>query len=84
VGCIRWPYVILNYSSTQELSQQQEVFYVTERAVFKLTELGVKLREIAQGVDMQKNILEQMDFTPLMPQPLEVMDSHIFLDAGHG
>ena len=60
------------------------MLYVTERAVFKLTELEVELQEIAPGVDMQQDILEQMDFTPLMPQPPAVMDSHIFLDADHG
>ena len=74
----------ITFSGTQSLTQQQEVLYVTERAVFKLTELGVELQEIAPGVDMQQDILEQMDFTPLMPQPPAVMDSHIFLDADHG
>ena len=56
----------------------QKVLYVTERAVFEMTEQGLVLKEIAPGVDLQKDILDQMDFVPLMPQEPIRMDSRIF------
>jgi propionate CoA-transferase len=39
---------------------------VTERAVFKLTDEGVELIEIAPGIDLQSQVLDLMDFTPIM------------------
>lgn len=36
------------------------------------------LIEIAPGVDLQKDILEKMDFLPAIRKPLAVMDSRIF------
>lgn len=56
----------------------QKVLYVTERAVFEMTPLGLVLKEIAPGVDLQKDVLDLMDFEPLMPQPPVRMDERIF------
>jgi propionate CoA-transferase len=44
----------------------QQVLYVTERAVFELTAEGLRLIEIAEGYDLQKDILDQMEFAPLV------------------
>ena len=56
----------------------QVVLYVTERAVFELTYNGVKLIEIAPGIDIKKDILDLMDFEPIIDESLKVMDSRIF------
>lgn len=56
----------------------QDVLYVTERAVLKLTKQGLMLTEIAPGVDLQKDILDQMDFKPLIAPDLKLMDRRIF------
>lgn len=56
----------------------QPVLYITERAVFELREEGVVLTEIAPGMDLQKDILDQMDFTPVIAADLKQMDEAFF------
>ena len=58
----------------------QNVLYVTERAVFKLVKGGLKLIEIAPGVDLQKDILDQMEFTPII-EDYKLMDANLFNEA---
>lgn len=62
----------------------QKVLYITERAVFKLTPAGLELIEIAPGIDLQKDILAQMEFTPIISADIKEMDSRIFQDAPMG
>jgi propionate CoA-transferase len=53
-------------------ANNKPVLYVTERCVFELDERGLVLTEIAPGVDIQKDILDQMDFTPIVDNPVEM------------
>ncbi|MBY7144565.1 acyl CoA:acetate/3-ketoacid CoA transferase [Virgibacillus sp. NKC19-3] len=62
----------------------QDVFFVTERAVFKLVKEGVMLIEIAPGVDLQKDILDMMDFKPVISENLKTMDEKLFLNGPFG
>lgn len=43
----------------------QEVLYVTERAVFKLTPKGLEVIEVRPGIDLQTQVFDQMEFQPL-------------------
>ena len=54
------------------------VLYITERAVFKLTQEGLQLIEIAPGIDLEKHILNQMEFEPIMNGTIELMDDRFF------
>jgi propionate CoA-transferase len=54
------------------------VLYVTERCVFRLRAEGLELIEIAPGVDLERDILERMEFTPIMLRPPALMDARIF------
>lgn len=55
----------------------QKVLYITERAVFELTHEGMVLKEIAPGIDLKKDILDLMDFKPIM-HDIKLMDERIF------
>ena len=72
----------ITFSGKQALKQKQEVIYATERALFRLTELGLLLEELAPGVELQKDVLEQMNFTPLISPNLKTMDSDFFREFG--
>ncbi|MBO5069749.1 MAG: acyl CoA:acetate/3-ketoacid CoA transferase [Roseburia sp.] len=67
----------ITFSGSYAASQNQPVLYITERAVFELTAEGVELKEIAPGVDLQRDILEQMEFEPVI-KDIKIMDTRIF------
>jgi propionate CoA-transferase len=54
------------------------VLYVTERAVFELRDGSMTLTEIAPGVDLQRDVLGQMDFAPVVAKDLALMPAEIF------
>jgi propionate CoA-transferase len=56
------------------------VLYVTERCVFRLTEQGLELIEIAPGIDLERDILARMDFSPRIPNRPKLMDRRIFAE----
>ncbi len=74
----------ITYSGDYGLKKGQRVLYITERCVFELDEKGMLLKEIAPGVDLQKDILDQMDFEPVIASKLVAMDPRIFLDMPMG
>ena len=55
--------------------------YVTERAVFSLTSGGFQLIEIAPGIDLQRDVLDQMDFAPIV-RNVRSMPARLFSSAG--
>ncbi len=71
----------ITYSADFGVSTNQEVLYVTERAVFKLSDKGIVLTEIAPGIDLEKDVLNQMEFKPVISEDLGLMDSRIFTDS---
>ncbi len=69
------------FSGPEAARHGKRVLYITERCVFLLRPDGLELIEIAPGVDLQKDILDQMDFTPIMQGQPALMDARIFSDA---
>ncbi len=63
----------ITFSTEQARRREQEVMYVTERAVFELSDQGPVLTEIAPGIDVEKDVIGLMDFTPGIAEPLRIM-----------
>ena len=74
----------ITFSGRYAVETKQPVLYITERAVFELRPEGVTLTEIAPGIDLQTQILDQMDFRPQIASDLKEMDPRIFRDEPMG
>lgn len=61
----------------------QPVLFVTERCVFRLEPEGLRLIEVAPGIDVQRDVLDLMGFAPLVDEVAQ-MDPRIFRDAPMG
>jgi propionate CoA-transferase len=74
----------ITFSGDYAIENGQEVLYITERCVFRLTKGGLELIETAGGVDVQRDILDKMAFAPLVSKDLKTMDPRLFRDAKMG
>jgi len=71
----------ITFSGPQGLVRKQEVLYLTERASFRLTPEGIELFELAPGIDLQRDVLDQMDFVPKLAAEIGVMSTEFFTAA---
>ena len=67
------------FSGSYAAKRGQPVLYVTERCVFELTQEGLELVEIAPGIDIERDVLAQMEFRPVIRRDPAIMDKRIFL-----
>ena len=74
----------ITFNGKLESLKNKKITLVTERAVFELTPEGPVLTEIAPGINLEKDILGQMEFSPIISKELKEMDVRIFKDAPLG
>jgi propionate CoA-transferase len=68
----------VSFSGRRAVAQGQQATYVTERCVMRLTAEGLVVTEIAPGVDLRRDVLDQAA-TPLKVAPdLREMDAALF------
>jgi acyl CoA:acetate/3-ketoacid CoA transferase len=69
----------ITFSGPVALGRGQEVVYVTERAVFVLTDKGMVFTEVAPGVDIRRDVLERVKFPLVVPRDPAVMAKDYFV-----
>jgi propionate CoA-transferase len=62
----------------------QRVLYITERAVFALSEGVMTLVEVAEGIDVERHVLAHMGFRPVVADPLRVIDRRVYAEGPMG
>jgi propionate CoA-transferase len=67
----------VSFSGRRARAAGQPVLFVTERAVFRLAADGLELIEVAPGIDLQSQVLDQMGFAPIIRE-LRPMPAHCF------
>lgn len=70
----------ITFSGNQAMKNGQNVLYITERCVFRLVEGGLRLVEVAEGIDVDSEILAFMEYRPQIADTLETMNPLIFQD----
>lgn len=74
----------ITFSGEFARKRNLNVLFVTERAVFRIEKDGLTLIEIAPGIDLEKDVLANMAFTPIIAKDLKLMDERIFHDKPMG
>jgi propionate CoA-transferase len=73
----------ITFSGDLAVRRGQKLFFVTERAVFQRTadHEVLELIEVAPGLNLQSDVLDQMEFKPVISPNLKLMDARIFRPA---
>ena len=74
----------VTFSGSRAIEQGQDITYVTERCVMKLTPQGIVVTEIAPGVDLRAHILDQSEFPLIVAGDLKTMECRLFVDEPIG
>lgn len=73
----------ITFNGVDAARRGQQVLFVTERAVFRLTSDGLELEEVAPGIDLERDVLAHMGFRPIM-RNVRSMDARLFMPAWGG
>ena len=74
----------ISFSGKRARTQGQDVTYVTERCVIRLLDKGLTVTEIAPGVDLHRDILDQAATPLVVADTLKPMDTALFYPAPMG
>ncbi|MBX3619792.1 MAG: malonate decarboxylase subunit alpha [Rhizobacter sp.] len=73
----------ITFNGHESVRRHQQVLFITERAVFHLGDEGLELIEVAPGIDLERDVLAQMEFRPVM-RHVRTMDAGIFQERWGG
>ena len=68
----------VSFSGRRAVAQGQDITYVTERCVMKLTSEGLLVTEIAPGLDLARDVLARADTALKVAPDLREMDARLF------
>ena len=71
----------ITFSGDHAARKGQQVMFITERAVIERTREGMMITEVAPGVELERHILSQMAFKPLVSPQVGEMDPRIFQEG---
>jgi len=74
----------ISYNGRSGRKRGQQATYITERAVFEMSENGLVLREIAPGVRLKEDVLDQIGFEVRVDPELKEMDPRLFREGAMG
>lgn len=68
----------ISFSGKRAIATGQQAIYVTERCVIELRQQGLVITEVAPGIDLQKDILDQSATALTVADDLRDMDESLF------
>ena len=74
----------VSFSGRRAIAQGQDVTYVTERCVMRLTAHGPTVTEIAPGIDLKRDVLDQADTALKVATDLKTMPATLYRPGSMG
>ena len=74
----------ITFSGVIGRQRGQQVTYVTERCVIELEGDALVVKEIAPGIDLQRDVLDQAEIPLRVASDLRVMDAALFRERPFG
>jgi acyl CoA:acetate/3-ketoacid CoA transferase len=74
----------ISFSGRRAVEQGQDITYVTERCVMKLTPEGLLVTEIAPGIDLERDVLAQAGTALAVSPQLKIMSAALYQDQPIG
>ena len=68
----------VSFSGRRAATQGQDVTYVTERCVMRLTVDGPTITEVAPGIDLERDVLAQADIALKVAADLKTMPAALY------
>ena len=74
----------ITFSGKYAAENDMEIIYITERCVFKLIDGKMTIVEVAPGIDVQKDVIDLMEYTPEIAKDCKSMPEEIFQEEWNG
>jgi acyl CoA:acetate/3-ketoacid CoA transferase len=68
----------VSFSGHRAVTKGQDITYITERCVMRLTRDGIVVTEVAPGVDLERDVQAQAEFPLVVAKDCRLMDAALF------